>query len=67
MLQYQISLFLTNIQDCFDSQSLAMRRPRNMMWLTLLVVVQFCVSQINSAGHTPLPYVKGNLSKIMFT
>nr|XP_022299375.1 ryncolin-1-like isoform X2 [Crassostrea virginica] len=42
-----------------------MRRPRNMMWLTLLVVVQFCVSQINSAGHTPLPYVKDEVSSFL--
>ena len=59
---YQVPLFLTNIQGGLDSQSLRIRRPRNMSWLTLWGVVQLCVSQINSAGHTPLPYVKGLLS-----
>ena len=57
----QISLFFTNIQNDFDSQSLAIRRPRNMSWLILCVVALFCVSQTNSAGNTPLPYVKGNI------
>ena len=60
LLCYQISLFFTNIQNEFDSQSLAILRRRNMSWLTLGVVALFCVSQTNSAGHTPLPYVKGN-------
>ena len=60
LLCSQISLFFTNIQNEFDSQSLAILRPRNMSWLTLCVVALFCVSQTNSAGHTPLPYVKGN-------
>ncbi|XP_078340232.1 ryncolin-1-like [Crassostrea virginica] len=36
-----------------------------MSWLTLCVVVQFCVSQINSAGHTPLPYVKDEVSSFL--
>ena len=57
----QISLFFTNIQNEFDSQSLAIRRPRNMSWLILCVVALFCVSQTNSAGNTPIPYVKGNI------
>ena len=60
LLCSRISLFFTNIQNEFDSQSLAILRRRNMSWLTLGVVALFCVSQANSAGHTPLPYVKGN-------
>nr|XP_022299376.1 ryncolin-1-like [Crassostrea virginica] len=36
-----------------------------MSWLTLCVVVQFFVSQINSAGHTPLPYVKDEVSSFL--
>ena len=34
-------------------------RQRNMFWLAFSVVVPFCVSQIDSADHTPHPYVKG--------
>lgn len=67
LLCYRISSSLTNIQGSLDSQSLAVRRPGSMSWLTLCVVVQFCVSQINSVGHTPHPYVKGILSLMIYT
>nr|XP_022302013.1 angiopoietin-4-like [Crassostrea virginica] len=36
-----------------------------MSWLTLCVVAVFCVSQTNSAGHTPLPYVKDEVSSFL--
>ncbi|XP_078340800.1 ficolin-2-like [Crassostrea virginica] len=36
-----------------------------MFWLVLSVVVPFCVSQIDSAGHTPFPYVKDEVSSFL--
>ncbi|XP_078340241.1 ryncolin-1-like [Crassostrea virginica] len=36
-----------------------------MFWLAFSVVVTFCVSQIDSADHTPHPYVKDKVSSFL--